>query len=695
MFGDGVYQCVGMHYNYLVNVQLYEDQPHIVVRVYKIGLTSFSELIELSQTADRLATAFTHVDTVLHERNLIATHGLTQETLRNDGIEISRNNLEDILMYDLRDKVYVPRYFEKEKRVTFEKSWKNRELYVLPGKWMVMMLDSMSVLPQMRISPPWQIITDLYDLIFSTHKQPTLLTDTNKLTPLNTQKTIKIVSDSSEEKENVEEVESSVNFCLSASVTGCTYKTSKHIAKKIEALLPQELLEQGSIPHVEPRNLDDTLSHDGALLHATSSLEGELIKALNKLREEVQQNKGKTEELTQQIKQHQKAINALSELRKEKEIAVLEQKQILGHKDPQVKLFYQTLISNLCVLFSSALLVNKSRVALLAHKPGTPLEKALNGDRTTSVYGEQKEGWDWLWEKIKLYAGKTLETLNLLKPLAGALSKINPEIPDFVGGAVPGVLDFITGLSDQGKLGNSEETLRGHTLRTLESAASAVARKVTFSYEQQIVLLKTEGVKALADSALESIASALFNGQVSNEDLILNSWLSIRNIQCSHHNWGPRAHQEGLKGRDGKTYHADQLFRFSGIEYLQDGAVQQSLLDSENKDFGYFRVSKEEFKIYFSKNRQAVVTDLAPKKQPNKVECNNHVLWDLLQEHKKERKNLRLLFAKAQKEMQETQKTMAEIEERMNRNDEQYRLLKNEIKQIRQGEVSGTAAEKK
>lgn len=320
-------------------------------------------------------------------------------------------------------------------------------------------------------------------------------------------------------------------------------------------------------------------------------------------------------------------VNRRGRIAKEK--IATEQRLLL--KNETIKAYYQTLLSNLCATLQSIILLNIS-TSLLKREESKVTSISNKGDRSRQIIDAKQSRLRSLGNLISSAGSHAVEALNLLKPLIAIVSKPLDVLPTSakaaivtalgggVGlpveagieaalGAASGIIKQIIKTHDQSKIDNTVDPLRGLTPKKLEIIADEIARKISFSYEEQILVLTKESAIKFAVSACECITAALFNGQIKNqEDLSTYAWLSVRKLESSHNAKIPLIEirmpftKEELTGVDNKKYTASDLYRCSPITYCDsDGkwikcAVKKNERPEKNK---WFRVTTEELEKYF------------------------------------------------------------------------------------------------
>lgn len=157
-------------------------------------------------------------------------------------------------------------------------------------------------------------------------------------------------------------------------------------------------------------------------------------------------------------------------------------------------------------------------------------------EKTSSITNnkEQEEKLKSVWNRLCNAADHIAETADTLKPALNLISLVDPNLfpkwmslPQFQNILETGV-DFLTGASDQNKFASTKELFNGLTTKKLEKIADAIARKISLSYEEQILLLSNEGAKEFAEYACNCIFGALLNGLLTEQDeIITHSWLGL------------------------------------------------------------------------------------------------------------------------------------------------------------------------
>ena len=324
------------------------------------------------------------------------------------------------------------------------------------------------------------------------------------------------------------------------------------------------------------------------------NLECKLIQAKNELNSYYktarEEDKKAIETLKNNISDQMNQIQAIGEIldkiisqKSEKQHIASEQSRLLNHKHPQMKIYYQTLVSGICAVLYSFYLTNNDQLRVLGLKRGKVLELSNVIRRDNGIFNRLKDRAERIVE------------------LTDVLSCIVPSL-------LSGPLDQLLKKLDQNHLQKTQETFRGLTPSKLEQLADIIARKISFSYEEQILKLSKKSAIYFAEDAIQIIAATLLSGQIpDDQDLETYVWLTIRKaekqsktlIQALKFKGNPE-----LKSPDGKiTYSFNQLYQCSGIAFKEkENWHRCALIESENEAFGYFRVTKEELERYFDKH---------------------------------------------------------------------------------------------
>ena len=328
--------------------------------------------------------------------------------------------------------------------------------------------------------------------------------------------------------------------------------------------------------------------------------------------------------LEEAISKQQESISIIQETfeningqNKLKETIKTEQNYLLEHKDAQIKIYYQTLLSNLCSFFHSIALVNND-LSILSIDQGKGTQIANNVQKNKSIPGKEEQitQLNALGNRLCSVGDHLIEVANLAKPainlIAGLVSGITSPIkPEFaaaaetIGKMATIGIDTIVGMNDHHKINRTSTVFRGLTPKKLEKIADEIARKIAFSYEEQIMLLSEEGAILFAEYAHKCIAGALLNDLFTQPDLVTQAWLSVR-ILDTRQNITILGHRipfttPALQGIElNKSFRAYQLYRHSGIAIIDDNGRHPCILKpEENKNFGYFRISRKQLDAYF------------------------------------------------------------------------------------------------
>ena len=340
------------------------------------------------------------------------------------------------------------------------------------------------------------------------------------------------------------------------------------------------------------------------------------------------------------IEEQQSLVNNmneyLSKLEKERRVKVQiskEQKSLLKRKD-QVTAFYQTFLTELCFSLQ-AILTLQNNLKLIDPSHGRATKISNKQEKCGSLLGAVKKDPSKLaiaTQYIKAGKDHLLGIADLIKPALPVLAgnaqnflNLAASTVTVLGAVTPligPVIDFFVKSNDRDKLDQSKEVFRGLTTKTLEKMADAIARKITFAFEEQIQLLSYEGAIGFAECGVLRIIAALFNGYLDpSEDFVSQAWRAICSLKTDH-NYTlvgieiPFLNRklQSIKNKD-SYFTEDELFRLPGVAYkdkegrkccFSNDAVypenKSPFPDSpvtKAKEIGYMNVSKEEWEAYF------------------------------------------------------------------------------------------------
>lgn len=302
-----------------------------------------------------------------------------------------------------------------------------------------------------------------------------------------------------------------------------------------------------------------------------------------------EEDKETIEILKYNISDHMNQIQTIGDIveniisqKSEKRRILSEQSHLLNHKSPQVRVYYQTLVSGICAVLYSFYLSNNDQMKILGLKNGKALEISNIIKRDNGIFN-----------RIKGRAERIVELIDVLSCI--------------VPSSLSGPLDQLVKKLDQNHLQKTQEIFRGLTPRKLDELSEIIARKVASSYEEQILKLSKKSAIHFAEDAIQTIAAAFLSGQVpDDQDIETYVWLSIRHAKKQNKTLIQALKFKGtpkLISPDAKTtYSCNQLYQCSGIAYKENSSwLHCALKESENKEFGYFRVTNEERIRYFDK----------------------------------------------------------------------------------------------
>lgn len=308
-------------------------------------------------------------------------------------------------------------------------------------------------------------------------------------------------------------------------------------------------------------------------------------------------------------------LGQLKSERREKQRISKEQKLLLNRKD-QTSAFYQTFLTELCSSLQ-VILILQNNLNLINPVQGQITTISNKQEKYGQLIGAVTEDPTKLTKAYQwLMAGKDhiIGVANMIKP---ALSLLSTEALSV--DIISPILDIAQKGSDQKKLGKAKSAYCGLTTKTLEKMADAIARKITFAYEEQIQLLSFNGAMRFAECGVLRIIAALFNGYLEASDEFANqAWLAIRSLKTDHNASVlgieiPYSNKKLQSKKNKDVYFTeDDLYRLSGIAYKDEEGTRLCFSnDRKKKSFisdavvtkanqvGYMCVSKAEWEKYF------------------------------------------------------------------------------------------------
>lgn len=353
----------------------------------------------------------------------------------------------------------------------------------------------------------------------------------------------------------------------------------------------------------------------------------------------------KIEEQRIQIENVNNYLEILKIEKREKERIRVEQKLLLD-KNNHVTKYYQTFLTELSSSFQ-AIFILQNHLKLIDPVQG----------KVTNISNKQ--------DKIGIALDSTKDKANAVEKASQILLTIKDQFVGVAKYAVPFLklcpvlneacdaigagIDVIQKLNDQNKLKESKTVFRGLLIKDIEKIADAIARKISFAYEEQILLLSEEGAIHFAESGVTRIIAALFNGYIdSRENFALQAWLAIHIIETTQSATFldyfeiPFVQKKLPSKSDENSYYiSDDLYRLCGIAYensdnnwarysndeINNGEKPlPNSLTTNAKKFGYMHVSKEEEWEYFrhSVTLDPVVRAEIPKETKKEASKKNH-----------------------------------------------------------------------
>ena len=308
--------------------------------------------------------------------------------------------------------------------------------------------------------------------------------------------------------------------------------------------------------------------------------------------------------LEKKIQKQQEAINEIQGCFKRikierdlKEKIISEQLFLLNHREKQITLYYQTLLTGLCTTLQSIGLLNNSS-SLIQAKKGQATKISNKGQK----HGALIEMAQHDSKKFQTLCDSIVEAGDFLTPVISLIP--------MAGGPLQGIMGKIVEVNDQMKLEESSNAYRGLTSTKLDKIGDEIARKLSFVYKNQIMLLSEDGAIKFAKAGVQRIQAALLNGKILDaKTFVTSAWLSVRKLKGYQNQTIPIINleipttQELLDIRAGSKLEcsADDLYRKSGIAY-KDGNTWRYYSNRKKGvgSFGYIHISKKEFDVYFT-----------------------------------------------------------------------------------------------
>lgn len=341
------------------------------------------------------------------------------------------------------------------------------------------------------------------------------------------------------------------------------------------------------------------------------------------------------ERLEGQVKNVHAALEALQTDRKRKLLIQGERQKLLERRD-QVTHYYQKFLKELSFALQAVMLLqnslrliepNTGRIATIANKQQKygKLVEACQDPHVASRVGR-------FFGTVSDYF---IEYVDYAKVAASCIPF------EIVSSAVEKGLDFSRKVHDESKLAKSSAAFAGVTQRQLEKIADEIARKLSFAYEEQILLLDDHGAIQFAECGTLRVIAALFNGYISNPDtLISDVILAIRRLEVNQEKQILHGLVEipfttiYLKNKTNKEicYTEDFLYRQSGIAFQKNERWRFYSNDKKGHDhpyphktktyaskIGYMHVTEEEWEKHF---RLSVTPDVIRIELPRSSKAN-------------------------------------------------------------------------
>lgn len=334
----------------------------------------------------------------------------------------------------------------------------------------------------------------------------------------------------------------------------------------------------------------------------------------------------------------QKGLRTIKSQRLLKEKISAEQLHLLNHKNKQVKLYYQTLLSNVCGFFQLIGLANNPQ-SIIKLQRGKCTELANNVEKLKSLAEGKADNLATLWNVICSTGDHFIEYAEMSKPIFN-------KIP---GGSILATgIEKILESSETKKIKRTNQLFRGMTSKKLEKIGDEIARKITFSYEEQILLLSEDSAITFAECASQCIAGALMNGQLTEqENLVTQAWLSVRILKTTHNATIPLLGialpwtNKSLLGSDNKSFYtAQDLYLNTGVAIVDGNKKELCPLNkNQSSKFGYFRLKIEDHHAYFSRssdeNKLPVVSPISVQ-NTHHIDSNPHIKADRISQLEQE-----------------------------------------------------------
>ena len=327
---------------------------------------------------------------------------------------------------------------------------------------------------------------------------------------------------------------------------------------------------------------------------------GEITNSFSKeFREQEEKIKGH-EEILEKINHSLEQINGIKDA---KEAILSEQRRLLENTHPQIRAYYQTLLTSLCTLLNSLALLNNDHLNLIKSAQGSATKLSRKAEKRSSNQDIIKS----IINGLKNFSESILEPADLIAPILQPLT----ELPEFF----PGAVSKLVQISDSHKIAKTKELYRGLTPKKLEKIADAIARKISISYQQQICLLSIDGAIRFAENAAQCIAAALLNDLIFDKtDFVNYAWSSIRNLKHVHNKSLPFINislpgtTETLQGKEPNTrFTANALYRHSVISYYDEknGWIEYPEKHTNENKYRHFFILKEELKYFVERAETA------------------------------------------------------------------------------------------
>lgn len=395
-------------------------------------------------------------------------------------------------------------------------------------------------------------------------------------------------------------------------------------SQKIDSQVKQEKA-------AESRTSSKIEKAEGDLRNIRDIIEAEISKHISALNNP-SQNSSQIGEIKTQLQNQQAALDHVNRIlfqteaqRREKQKIAAEQHYLLNHTNPNVRTYYQTLLSNLAGYFHSIALTNNS-YSILKLDHGKVTKHSNQGSKTGNLTGK-----DTTWQSVNkwlLGAGdKFIEPFENLSQFGSAasafFSSVLPTIASSLPPSVtstltsfiplPGIqlvttaMESIVTASDKGKINQTKEAYKGLTPHTTEKIACAIAREISLAYEEQICLLSSEAVEKFAEYAIGAIAASLLNGHINDShNFTALAFRTLREIDYTQNaTLGPIEipfSDMSLSTLNNKTYKAKDLYKHSRVAVRQGSEWIKCFLnygENAKDEYGFIHVTQENLKAYF------------------------------------------------------------------------------------------------